>query len=74
MKKEGEMINDNCQMTKSKWRNLWESGKTSSERKGIRETDQKTLKRRDNGVTLFGDPEVDLPILQDPAEIAFLHG
>jgi hypothetical protein len=29
---EGKMSNFNAQMTKSKWRDIWESGKTSSER------------------------------------------
>ena len=37
-------------MSKFKVGNPWKTGKTNSERRGIRPTDQKALKRRDNGV------------------------
>jgi hypothetical protein len=36
-------------MSKSKVGNPWKTGKTSSERKGIRATDRSALKRRDMG-------------------------
>jgi len=37
-------------MSKFKVGNSWKTGKTNSERRGIRATDQKAMKRRDNGV------------------------
>jgi hypothetical protein len=37
-------------MSKFKVGNPWKTGKTNSERRGIRATDQRALRRRDNGV------------------------